>query len=69
MDDSCFIGNIYGAMIDPATVTAVVSRFYWKVWAPSASSRRFKHDIKPMDDASKAILALKPVRLPLQERR
>ena len=26
-----------------------------------ASSRRFKHDIKPMDKASEAILALKPV--------
>ena len=25
------------------------------------SSRRFKHDIKPMDKASEAILALKPV--------
>src|SRR5207302_10484520 len=27
----------------------------------NASSRRFKHDIKPMDKASEAILALKPV--------
>jgi len=27
----------------------------------NASSRRFKHDIKPMDNASEAILALKPV--------
>jgi len=26
-----------------------------------ASSKRFKHDIKPMDDASKALLQLKPV--------
>jgi hypothetical protein len=27
----------------------------------NASSRRFKHDIKPIDKASEAILALKPV--------
>ena len=60
MDDSCFIGNIYGAMIDPATVTAVGVDSTGKL-GTVASSRRFKHDIKPMDDASKAILALKPV--------
>src|SRR5215471_8643750 len=29
--------------------------------APSPSSVRFKHDIKPMDKTSDAILALKPV--------
>jgi hypothetical protein len=28
---------------------------------PPASSRRFKHEIKPMDKVSEAILALKPV--------
>ena len=27
----------------------------------NVSSRRYKHDIKPMDNASEAILALKPV--------
>ena len=60
VDNSCFIGNIYGAIIDPATVTAVGVDSTGKL-GTVASSRRFKHDIKPMDDASKAILALKPV--------
>ncbi|MEP6586501.1 MAG: tail fiber domain-containing protein, partial [Candidatus Udaeobacter sp.] len=27
----------------------------------ASSSRRFKHEVKPMDSASEAILALKPV--------
>jgi hypothetical protein len=30
-------------------------------WGTNISSRRFKRDIKPMDHASEAILALKPV--------
>jgi len=34
----------------------------------STSSKRFKDDIKPMDQASEAILALKPGDLPLQAR-
>jgi len=33
-----------------------------------ASSARFKAEIKPIDEASEAILALKPVIFPLQER-
>jgi len=54
------IGNIFGAMIDPATAAVVRVNSTGKL-GTVASSRRFKHDIKPMDDASKAILALKPV--------
>jgi hypothetical protein len=34
-----------------------------------SSSRRFKKEIKPMDKTSEAIMALKPVTFPLQERR
>ena len=34
-DNSCLIGNIYGAIIDPGTATAVVSRFHWTSWALS----------------------------------
>ena len=34
-----------------------------------SSSKRFKKEIKAMDKASEAILALKPVTLSLQERR
>jgi len=57
---ACFIGNIRGVttannnavnvMIDSAGQLGTIS-----------SSRRFKKEIKPMDKASEAILALKPV--------
>ena len=59
VDNSCFIGNIFGVttvnvgtpvLIDSAGQLGTIS-----------SSRRFKHEIKPMDEASAAILALKPV--------
>jgi hypothetical protein len=58
--NSCFIGNIRGittanndavqVMIDSAGQLGTVS-----------SSRRYKTDIKPMDNGSESILALKPV--------
>jgi hypothetical protein len=60
VNNSCFIGNIHGVttaindaipvMIDSAGQLGTVS-----------SSRRFKKEIKAMDKASEAILALKPV--------
>src|SRR5215216_226194 len=59
VDNSCFIGNIFGVttvnvgtpvLVDSAGQLGTIS-----------SSRRFKHEIKPMDEASAAILALKPV--------
>jgi hypothetical protein len=60
MSNSCFIGHIYGAVIDPATALNVGIDANGKM-GTAASSRRFKRDIKPMDKASDAILALKPV--------
>jgi Chaperone of endosialidase len=61
LDDTCFIGSIYGQPVsDPGTQTAVfVDQF--NVVDIFNSSRRSKHDIKPMDKASEVILALKPV--------
>jgi hypothetical protein len=59
-DSSCYIGNIFGHTVDPTTLTAVYIDANEKLGTFS-SSRRFKHDIKPMDKASEAILALKPV--------
>jgi uncharacterized coiled-coil protein SlyX len=60
VDDSCFIGNVrdvttqnddaIGVVVDSAGQLGTVS-----------SSRRFKKDIQPMDKASEAVLALKPV--------
>jgi Chaperone of endosialidase len=60
VSNSCFIGHIYGAMIDPATAINVGIDASGKL-GTTTSSRRFKRDIKPMDKASDAILALKPV--------
>ena len=54
-----FIAGIYGRPVGPAPLT-VLCGSDGKLTA-NASSRRFKHDIKPMDKASEAILALKPV--------
>lgn len=60
VSNSCYIGKIYGATIDPGTATNVGIDATGKLGTTS-SSRRFKRDIKPMDKASDAILALKPV--------
>src|SRR5207249_9860534 len=60
LDNSCYIGSIFGQPIDPATAIAVGIDASGKL-GTTVSSRRFKHDIKPMDKASEAILALKPV--------
>jgi hypothetical protein len=58
LSNSCFIGNIYaqglpngqGVVVGPDGQLGV-----------AVSSRRFKKEIKPMGQASEAILALKPV--------
>jgi len=49
-------------LIDPATDTVVNIDASGKL-GTVASSRRFKRDIKPIDTASEAILALRPVTL------
>jgi hypothetical protein len=61
LNNTCFIGSIFGEPVsDPGTQAAVfVDQF--NVVGIFNSSRRFKHDIQPMDKASEAILALKPV--------
>jgi hypothetical protein len=58
---TCFIGSIHNEPVsDPGTAQAIsVDQF--NVLGMVPSSRRFKHDIKPMDKASETILALKPV--------
>lgn len=57
---SCYIGNIHGEPVDPATVMLVGVDATGKL-GTQTSSRRFKHDIRPMNNSSEAILALKPV--------
>jgi hypothetical protein len=60
LGNSCYVGNIFGEPVDPATAIPVFVDTTGKL-GTAFSSRRFKHDIKPMDKASEAILALKPV--------
>jgi len=55
-----YIAGIFGRANDPGTATTCFVDANGKV-ASVFSSRRYKHDIKPMDNASEAILALKPV--------
>jgi Chaperone of endosialidase len=52
-----FVAGISGS---PITGTSVVVNTFGRL-GTAASSQRFKDDIKPMDKASEAILALKPV--------
>jgi len=60
VEESCYIGNIAGSSVDPVTASAVFVQNNGKL-GTVVSSRRFKRDIKPMDKASEAILALRPV--------
>jgi hypothetical protein len=61
LDNTCFIGSIFGEPVsDPGTQVAVfVDQF--NVVGIMNSSRRFKHDIQPMDKTSEALYRLKPV--------
>jgi trimeric autotransporter adhesin len=63
VDNSCFIGNIYSNVqpivgTDPDSVTITSSG---RLGRGNVSSRRYKHDIQPMEKASEALYALKPV--------
>jgi hypothetical protein len=60
VSNSCFINNIRGAIGAMGDGIPVLIDSGGQL-ATSPSSRRFKKEIKPMDKASDAILALKPV--------
>jgi Chaperone of endosialidase len=60
VSDTCFIGNIRGVTTQNANAIPVLIDPDGQLGTMS-SSRRFKDDIKPMDKASEAVLALKPV--------
>ena len=61
ISNTCFIASIYNQPIsDPATGQDVYVDQY-NVLGFLSSSQRTKHDIQPMDKASEALLALKPV--------
>jgi len=56
--NSCFIGQIFGATSSGGTAVFINSD---GKLGTTTSSRRFKEEIKPMDQASEALFALKPV--------
>jgi len=63
VSDSCFISNIYSNAqpivgTDPDSVTITSGG---RLGRGNVSSRRYKHDIKPMEKASEVLYALKPV--------
>ena len=58
VDDSCFIGNIFGATSSGGTAVFINSNGRL---GTATSSRRFKEEIKPMDRTSEALFELKPV--------
>jgi hypothetical protein len=60
VSNSCFIGNIRDVQTQNADVIPVLIDSAGQLGTIS-SSRRFKTEIKPMDQTSEAILALKPV--------
>jgi trimeric autotransporter adhesin len=65
--NACYIDGIYGQAWGTADMAVRIGND--GKLGTVVSSRRFKHDIKQMDKASEAILALKPVTFPLQPRR
>ena len=67
-DNTCFIGDIFGeAISDPGTqVQVYVDQF--NVVGVFNSSRRFKHDIKPMDKASETLYRAQASNLQIQQR-
>ena len=60
VSNSCFIGNIRDVTTTMGDAIPVVIDSAGQLGTTS-SSQRFKKEIKPMDQASEAILALKPV--------
>jgi trimeric autotransporter adhesin len=58
VNNSCYIGSIFGAASYGGTAVFINSD---GKLGTSTSSGRFKDEIKPMDRASEALLALKPV--------
>ena len=60
VSNSCFIGNIRGVTTTNTDAIPVLIDSAGQLGTAS-SSRRFKREIKPMDQTSESILALKPV--------
>jgi len=61
VQQKCFIGGVTGVNQGSPAAVFINTTTGQLGTTPPASSLRFKHDIKPMDETSDAILALKPV--------
>jgi len=61
LSNTCFIGSIHGEGVSDIGSAQAVFVDQFNVVGIVPSSRRFKHDVQPMDKASEALLALKPV--------
>jgi hypothetical protein len=59
LSNRCFIGNIRGAFVSGDALPVLIDST--GQLGTAVSSRRFKKEIRPMDKASEAVLALKPV--------
>ena len=57
-NNSCYIGSIFGQTSPGGNAFTLINA---GKLGTTTSSRRFKEDIKPMNDASEALFALKPV--------
>jgi hypothetical protein len=57
-NNSCFIGNIFGATVTDGVVVQINA---FGRLGTNTSSQRFKEDIKPMERASETLYQLKPV--------
>ena len=66
--DRTFIAGIRGTQPPVGVILPVLIDLNGQL-GTTASSRRFKHEIKPMDKESEAILALKPVTFHYKKRR
>ncbi len=61
-DNTCFIGSIFGEPVsDPGSQVPVFVDQFNNVGVFNTSSRKLKHDIKPMDKASETLYQFKPV--------
>jgi hypothetical protein len=61
-DNTCFIGSIFGEPVsDPASQVPVFVDTFNVVGIFNTSSRKIKHDVKPMGKASETIYQFKPV--------
>jgi Chaperone of endosialidase len=61
ISNTCFIASIYNQPVSDAGTAQDTFVDQFNVLGFVPSSKRFKHDIQPMDKASETLLALKPV--------